>query len=173
MPTTAERNALLFLSAVAVIGGGVRAVGSNRFIREINGAQHLAGGGSSEAVGDRALSAQIAAVDSARVTKARRPPRRTRGRPVRPATQTSDSSSADHVSRISPRRPPARTPLLVDVNRATQAELERLPRVGPALAARIISWREQHGPYRSIDDLRHVRGIGAVTVALLAPSVTF
>ena len=178
MPTTAERHALLFLSAVAVIGGGVRAVGANRFTRELNGAQHLVGGASNESVGDRALSAQISAVDSARATKARatkarRPARPTRGRPVRPATQTSDSSSADHVSRISAWRPPARTPLLVDVNRATQAELERLPRVGPALAARIISWREQHGPYRSIDDLRHVRGIGAVTVALLAPSVTF
>ena len=66
-----------------------------------------------------------------------------------------------------------RPPPVVDVNRATAAELERLPRVGPALARRIVAWRETHGRFQSIDDLRHVRGIGPATAALLAQSVTF
>jgi competence protein ComEA len=59
------------------------------------------------------------------------------------------------------------------VNTASADELEGLPRVGPALARRIIAYREQHGAFGSIDDLRHVRGIGVTTASLLAPLVTF
>jgi competence protein ComEA len=49
---------------------------------------------------------------------------------------------------------------LVNVNRATAAELEELPGVGPATAAAIVSDREEHGPFPTIDDLARVRGIG-------------
>jgi competence protein ComEA len=59
------------------------------------------------------------------------------------------------------------------VNRASADELERLPRVGPALAKRIVEWRERHGPFQGLDDLRHVRGIGPTTVRLLDSLVTF
>lgn len=48
----------------------------------------------------------------------------------------------------------------VDLNRATAAELERLPGVGPVTAARIVVDREDHGPYESLEDLARVRGIG-------------
>jgi len=48
----------------------------------------------------------------------------------------------------------------IDVNRATAAELESLPGIGPALARRIIEHREAHGPFRSVDDLEKVSGIG-------------
>lgn len=48
----------------------------------------------------------------------------------------------------------------IDINRATAAELEELPGVGPATAEAIISHREQHGPFASVDDLIDVRGIG-------------
>ena len=41
----------------------------------------------------------------------------------------------------------------LDVNRATQQELELLPRIGPTLAARIVEERERGGPYRSLTDL--------------------
>ena len=59
------------------------------------------------------------------------------------------------------------------INRATQEELERLPRVGPVLAARIVAYREAHGPLRSLDDLQKVQGIGARIAARLAPLVRF
>jgi competence protein ComEA len=49
---------------------------------------------------------------------------------------------------------------LVNINRATAAELEELPGVGPATAAAIISDREEHGPFPTVDDLARVRGIG-------------
>jgi len=60
---------------------------------------------------------------------------------------------------------------LVDVNRATAAELEALPGVGPALAARIIAYREANGPFASADDLDAVSGIGARTLERLRPFV--
>ena len=53
----------------------------------------------------------------------------------------------------------------LDLNRATPAELELLPRVGPAIAARIVAGR----PFSSVDELRRVRGIGARTLETLRP----
>ncbi len=52
----------------------------------------------------------------------------------------------------------------VDVNTATVAELERLPGIGPRLAARIVKERNQHGPFTSIEDITRVSGIGDKTV---------
>lgn len=53
----------------------------------------------------------------------------------------------------------------IDLNSAGQAELETLPRIGPALAQRIIAWRESNGRFRSVDDLLAVPGIGAKLLA--------
>lgn len=60
----------------------------------------------------------------------------------------------------------------IDLNTATAAELMLLPRVGPALAQRIIEQRERRGPYRSIEDLESVKGIGPRTIERLRPLVT-
>lgn len=49
---------------------------------------------------------------------------------------------------------------VVNINTASQAELETLPRIGPALAQRIIAWREANGRFRSVQDLLAVPGIG-------------
>jgi competence protein ComEA len=49
----------------------------------------------------------------------------------------------------------------VDLNTATVEQLDALPGVGPVLAQRIVAWREAHGGFRSVDDLRQVPGIGA------------
>jgi competence protein ComEA len=48
----------------------------------------------------------------------------------------------------------------VDLNRATAADLDGLPGVGPATAAAIIAYRDQQGPFATVDDLLKVRGIG-------------
>lgn len=52
------------------------------------------------------------------------------------------------------------TSTLVSLNRATQAELENLPGVGPTLAQRIIDWRSANGGFKSLEDLLEVGGIG-------------
>lgn len=57
---------------------------------------------------------------------------------------------------------------VVDLNRASDASLQDLPGVGPALARRIIAGR----PYASVDELRRVRGIGPRTLLRLRPRVT-
>ncbi|TPW70202.1 ComEA family DNA-binding protein [Schumannella sp. 10F1B-5-1] len=61
---------------------------------------------------------------------------------------------------------------IVNLNSADQAQLETLPRIGPALAQRILDWREQNGRFASVDDLREVSGIGEKTFAQLEPLVT-
>ena len=47
-----------------------------------------------------------------------------------------------------------------DINRATEAEWDELPGIGPAKARAIVEDRERNGPFRSIDDLARVKGIG-------------
>jgi len=48
----------------------------------------------------------------------------------------------------------------VDINTASAAELDTLPGIGPAIAARIIDFRTRNGPFRRSEDLMNVRGIG-------------
>lgn len=55
----------------------------------------------------------------------------------------------------------------VRVNRATAAELEALPGVGPVLARRIVEYREAHGSFSEIEDLLDVPGIGEAKLATL------
>lgn len=56
---------------------------------------------------------------------------------------------------------------LVNLNTADAAALETLPRIGPALAERIIAWREENGGFTSVDDLLAVPGIGDKMLASL------
>ena len=48
----------------------------------------------------------------------------------------------------------------VNINTATQNELENLPGIGPSIASRIIEYREQNGKFNKIEDLQNVKGIG-------------
>lgn len=59
---------------------------------------------------------------------------------------------------------PAADDGMVDLNAADAATLETLPRVGPALAQRIIDWREANGGFASVDQLLDVSGIGQKTL---------
>ncbi len=60
----------------------------------------------------------------------------------------------------------------LDLNTATAAQLEALPGIGPALAQRILDYREQHGPFRQVDDLLAVPGIGPTKLEQIRPYVT-
>jgi competence protein ComEA len=61
---------------------------------------------------------------------------------------------------------------LVNLNTATLDQLEALPGIGPVLAQRIVDYREQHGPFASVDDLSNVSGIGDAHMEDLRPLVT-
>jgi len=58
-------------------------------------------------------------------------------------------------------------PLALDLNTATEQELEQLDGVGPAIAANIVAYREQHGGFASVDELDGVSGIGAAKLAAI------
>lgn len=57
----------------------------------------------------------------------------------------------------------------VNLNQATAAELQRLPRVGPTLAERILEHRKEHGAFKRVEDLMEVKGVGEKMFALLKP----
>ncbi len=61
---------------------------------------------------------------------------------------------------------------LVNLNTATQTELETLPEVGPVTAQAIVAWRDEHGGFTSVDELLEVDGIGDATLGQIAPYVT-
>jgi competence protein ComEA len=146
--TRAERQALYFLSGIALLGGAVRA---------------WRGVGEGEApppAARRALDAQLAAVDSAIVAERREREEREARRAARRAGKA-------------PARGPPPAPAVVDVDRASAAELETLPRIGPALARRVVADRDSLGPFGSLEGLQRVRGIGPAMAAALAGRVTF
>lgn len=60
----------------------------------------------------------------------------------------------------------------VNLNTADAAALDTLPRIGPAMAARILAWREANGRFASVDDLRNIAGIGDATFEGLRDLVT-
>lgn len=55
----------------------------------------------------------------------------------------------------------------LNLNTATQEELETLPGIGPSKAADILAYRDEHGPFQSVDDLASVSGIGPSTIESL------
>lgn len=52
----------------------------------------------------------------------------------------------------------------INLNLATATELESLPGIGPSLAQRILDYRREHGPFRSLEDLDDVPGVGLATI---------
>ncbi|MFF2243919.1 helix-hairpin-helix domain-containing protein [Arthrobacter sp. NPDC058130] len=59
----------------------------------------------------------------------------------------------------------------VNINTASAEELGTLPRVGPVLAQRIVDWRQQHGRFKTVQELDAVDGIGPKLLAALLPLV--
>lgn len=60
----------------------------------------------------------------------------------------------------------------VNLNTATTGQLQTLPGIGPKKAGAIISYRSKNGPFKRVDDLVQVKGIGPKTLSKLRPLVT-
>ena len=183
MPTPAEKKALAFLAAVTVAGAAVRATGAAARAETADDASR------------EALRRQIVAVESAGAA-GRKTARAGRG--SRPGVDGADGASpgrrrttpaGSQADEIDPRSifappPPDRASrksfrvrtapaAMVDVDVATAEELERLPRIGPALAERLVQDRAERGAFGSLAGLERVRGIGPVMARELAAYVTF
>lgn len=61
----------------------------------------------------------------------------------------------------------------IDLDKADVSEITRLPRVGPALAQRIVAWRDQHGAFGSLTRLDSVSGVGPALLKAIQPFVSF
>ncbi len=61
---------------------------------------------------------------------------------------------------------------LLNINTADEAQLTSLKGIGPSKAKAITQYRQEHGLFKTVDDLKHVPGIGDKTLAALKPFIT-
>ena len=100
-----------------------------------------------------------------------------------PATAASDNAAAGRVMASS--QPARRTQAAygvqantsrqqqaLDLNRASAADLEQLPGIGAVLAQRMITYRQSHGGFQTVEELRQVKGIGRKKLDRVRPLVT-
>ena len=94
-----------------------------------------------------------------------------------PAARSKDAGiraeTTNHGARPheSPSASPGGPKAKLDLNRATAADFERLPGIGPVLAKTVWEDRESRGPFRTVEDLKRVKGIGAKRLERMRPLV--
>ena len=81
------------------------------------------------------------------------------------AAQTSSRAKASSANA-------AASNLVVNINTASATELEALPGVGAKTAARIIDYRQKNGPFKKVEDLMNVRGVGEKNFLKLKPQIS-
>jgi competence protein ComEA len=192
MPTPAEQKALAFVALIVLLGGAVRVVRGNALSSP-----------SASAAEQQSLARQTFAASSSAVAAAARngkgrgkasskaPKRRYAGAKFDSTGVLIEGSGVVSTTGFpppSPRididsrgvqasgavgSPPSATAKRIDLDVASPNEIERLPRVGPALARRIVANRDSLGPFGSLSGLRRVKGLGSATIERLEHLVTF
>lgn len=71
-----------------------------------------------------------------------------------------------------PSKPEAKSAVAVNLNTATASELEALPGIGASTAARIIEYRQKNGPFKKIEELMNVQGVGEKSFLKLRALIT-
>jgi competence protein ComEA len=90
--------------------------------------------------------------------------------PVAAQTQPAQAAQARTTTRASRSTPPPTSP--IDLNTATEAQLESLPGIGAKAAQRILEFRQKNGGFKKIEDLMGVKGIGEKSFLKLKPFIT-
>jgi competence protein ComEA len=157
VPTTTVSTVVVVDVGGAVNGPGLVRVGKGARVADVVAA---AGGATHEADLDRLnLAAPVA--DGERIFVPRL------GQGSIPVAVNGDGAAGEPAG-----GPGSSTPAgPVDLNHATAEQLDTLPGVGPATAAAIVTYRTQHGPFASVDDLLQVHGIGPAKLAALRSKV--
>jgi competence protein ComEA len=81
-------------------------------------------------------------------------------------------ANLSHIEIYVPREGEEQSPQKIDINRAELWLLEALPGIGAVLAQRIVDYRSEYGPFRTIEDLLKVSGIGAATFEKIKDYIT-
>lgn len=191
MPTPAEQKALAFVALVVLLGGAVRVVRGSAL------APSAATDAEQQALARQAYSANSTAVATPGKQGQKRekialkaPKRRYAGAKFDSTGVLIEGTGVASTTGFPPPGPridvDVRGPVTagppapavpatrrIDLDVAPPEEIERLPRVGPALARRIAANRDSLGPFGSLSGLRRVKGMGPATLERLANLVTF
>ena len=90
-------------------------------------------------------------------------------RPAAADTVLADTPDASETNQAPRTRTKALPAARMNLNTASASQLQRLPRIGPKMAERILNYRAEHGDFKRVADLQKVRGIGEKTLAKLTP----
>ena len=191
MPTPSEQKALAFIAIIALLGGAVRVVRANSAPTPTAAEQ--------QGLARQATAAESASTRAKAAKKGRgRPhidsvPRVVGGvasvpptfaRPDQPYARSPygypppgpriDIDNRTPRAAAAPGAPTiAGQSAKIDLDIATEAEIEKLPRIGPAMAKKIVANRDSLGPFKALENLRRVKGLGPATLKLLSDLVEF
>ena len=89
-----------------------------------------------------------------------------------PAAAQQSAPAGKPAAAAKSEKPPAPAGTIVNLNTATQAQLESLPGIGAKAAERILEYRQKNGQFKKIEDLMNVKGIGEKSFLKLKPLLT-
>ena len=198
MPTPSEQKALAFVAIVVLLGGAVRVLKAGSAVeptaaeqqalaRQASAADSAASRGKSDKKGKRTRGGRGRAPDtipnvvggvSSVAPSFARPALPFAHSPYGfpPAGPRIDVGSAPALAPASPpasRGKHGADTSHINIDVASAEVIERLPRIGPATARRLVANRDSFGPFKTAQGLRRVKGMGPATIAKILPFVTF